>query len=450
MSEANTDRTHPLWRKEADAADWVTRFTVGEDYLWDNRLLPYDVAATGAHAWGLAQIGIFTEDELRDVESALGELDSEFREGRIAVRPEDEDSHTVIEHFLTKRLGETGEKIHSGRSRNDQVLAALRLYLRDGIEGIAVRARDLATILCAWGERYDRVLMPGYTHMQRAMPSSVGLWAMGYAELLASDLDALAAAFEQINVSPLGSAAGYGVPYLDLPREAVAERLGFRSVQTHVTAVQLSRGKLELHVAHASAQLAATLNRLASDLVLFNTSEFGFVKLPAEFCTGSSIMPQKKNPDVLELVRASYHRILAEMQLLLTLPSNLPSGYHRDLQLTKEASMRVTGLALDLVDAMKNVLEGASFDERQLRRATTKELFATARALELVQEGVPFRAAYRRAAEQIESLGVPAEDEALGAYTVDGFPGRCRPDLILRRLEEQANRMSAFAPPKSS
>jgi len=264
---------------------------------------------------------------------------------------------------------------------------------------------------------------------------------MGFAELVVSDLEAIAAATDQINVSPLGSAAGYGVPYLDLPREAVAKRLGFRKIQTHVTAVQLSRGKLELHVAHALAQVAATLNRLAADLVLFNTSEFAFVKLPAEYCTGSSIMPQKKNPDVLELARASYHRIIAEMHVLLTLPANLPSGYHRDLQLTKEAVMRTALSAADLVEAMKNILAGVTFNEERLRQATTSELLATARALELVQQGLPFREAYRSAAKDIESIGDPESEEVLSTYRVSGFPGLSDPEVVLRQLEEISDRL---------
>lgn len=441
MSEANSGPVHPLWQKGTSAADWVTRFTVGEDYLWDQLLLPHDIRATWAHAWGLETIDILTGDELHEVELALKDLQLEFDAGRITVRPEDEDCHTVIEHYLTNRLGETGKKIHTGRSRNDQVLAALRLYLREALRTIAGGVEEVARALCAWGNLHDRMLMPGYTHMQRAMPSTVGLWAMGFAELLVSDLEAIVAATDQINVSPLGSAAGYGVPYLDLPREAVARRLGFRKIQTHVTAVQLSRGKLELHVAHALAQVAATLNRLATDLVLFNTSEFAFVKLPAEYCTGSSIMPQKKNPDVLELARASYHRIIAEMHVLLTLPANLPSGYHRDLQLTKEAVMRTALSAADLVEAMKNILAGVTFNEERLRQATTGELLATARALELVQQGLPFREAYRSAAKDIESIGDPESEEVLSTYRVPGFPGLSDPEVVLRQLEEISDRL---------
>ena len=444
MSDTNRSSA-PLWQKGTRAADWVTRFTVGEDYLWDTILLPHDIRATEAHAWGLSRIGILTEGELESVQRELRELDAAAARGEVVVRPEDEDCHTVIENFLTERLGETGKKIHTGRSRNDQVLAALRLHLRERLSAIGRRTADVVRLLCDWGASRDSILMPGYTHLQRAMPTTVGLWAMGYAELLAGDVRAVADALDQIDVSPLGSAAGYGVPYLDLPREAVAERLGFRGIQSHVTAVQLSRGKLELHAVHALAQVCATLNRLASDLVLYNTEEFGFVRLPAEYCTGSSIMPQKQNPDVLELARASYHRIIAEMQVLLTLPANLPSGYHRDLQLSKEAVMRADRLAGDVVEAMANVLAGVEFDEERILQAVTPDLFATARALELVRGGEPFREAYRRAAEEIGGLEAPTAAEALEAYITEGFPGRANPDPIRRMLADTESRLERGA-----
>lgn len=419
-----------LWQKDTRVEDWVTRFTVGEDYRWDTLLLPYDIEGTRGHAWGLVQMGLLAEDEWAAVQDGLDALQEAVAAGEVVVTPQDEDCHTVIEGYLTEHLGEVGKKIHTGRSRNDQVLAALRLFLRDALRHLTRQAADMALILCDFGDEYDDALMPGHTHLQRAMPTTAGLWAMGYAEILAGDLDALHFAADQINVSPLGSAAGYGVPYLRLPRQQVAETLGFRAVQTHVTAVQLSRGKLELHVVHALVQVAATINRLASDLVLFNTSEFGFVELPAEYCTGSSIMPQKQNPDVLELARATYHRLLAEMQVLLTLPANLPSGYHRDLQLTKEAVMRSVLLSQDLLTAMLHLLPGVRFRREAMQAAATPELFATAAALEQVREGVPFRDAYREAARQVATMASPAPGEALAAYQVDGFPGRARPDLV--------------------
>ncbi len=424
------DASDPLWKKSKRADDWVTRFTVGEDYRWDTLLLPYDVEATRAHAWGLARIHVLTKQEFKAVSRALDDLLAQ----EVAVHPEDEDSHTVIERFLTTELGETGKKIHTGRSRNDQVLAALRMYLREALDAAADRTSEIVHTLCDWGADLDTMLMPGYTHMQRAMPSTVGLWATGFAELLVGDVERLRQTIRRVNVSPLGSAAGYGVPLLKLPRDEMARRLGFAGIQDHVTAVQLSRGKLELDAAHALVQITATFNRLASDLVLFNTAEFGFVQLPAEHCTGSSIMPQKQNPDVLELVRASHHRVAAEMQLLTSLPANLSSGYHRDLQLTKEAVMRAVQTASDAADAVAAVLSGVTFDESRLRQATSAELFATARAFEMVEDGVPFREAYRLAADEVDRIEAPDAREALSSYKVDGYPGRCRPDDVRKRL----------------
>ena len=426
--------SNPLWQKSTRVEDWVTRFTVGEDYRWDTLLLPYDIQGTREHAWGLAEIGVLTETELEEATTALERLLEAVAAGGVTVNPSDEDCHTVIENYLTAEIGDVGKKIHTGRSRNDQVLTAIRLFLRDRLEAVASRASDIVRILCEWGREHDRALMPGYTHFQHAMPSTVGLWAMGYAELLVADIEGLVHARRRVSVSPLGSAAGYGVPYLRLPREEVAKRLGFSGVQTHVTSVQLSRGKLELEVVHALVQLGATYNRLASDLVLYNTAEFGFVMLPAEYCTGSSIMPQKQNPDVLELVRAVYHRLTAEMHLLASLPAGLPSGYHRDLQLTKEAAMRALLTAGDVTEAVASVLKGVSFNEDRLENATSKELFATARALKLAAEGLPFRDAYRKAAEEMGSLERPDADAALESYQVDGYPGHSRPDLVLERL----------------
>lgn len=423
----------PLWHKGIDAADWVTRFTVGDDPHWDTILLPYDLLATRMHARGLARIGVLDENEIAQLERSLDRLRAQHEDGEVQVTAQDEDCHTLIEQFLTDDLGATGKKVHAGRSRNDQVLAALRLFLRAGLQRAARQVIALAEGLCDLGAAYDDALMPGYTHMQRAMPTTAGLWALGYAELLAGDLHALRHAARAVSVSPLGSAAGYGVPYLDLPRDAVAGALGFRGVQRHVTSVQLSRGKLELQAVHALVQVAATLNRLASDLVLFTTAEYGFVQLPDAFCTGSSIMPQKKNPDVPELMRATYHRLTAEMHLLTSLPANLPSGYHRDLQLTKEAAMRSVLQAHDLLSAATQLVPGITFDRARMAAACTPELFATDHALRRAAEGVPFRDAYRQAAEDADSAPIP--EAPLGGYVTPGTPGQGLPDAVREQLD---------------
>jgi len=273
------------------------------------------------------------------------------------------------------------------------------------------------------------------------MPSTAGLWALGYAELLCHDMEMLGEAHSAIGVSPSGSAAGYGVPYVELPREEMARRLGFDGIQVHATAVQLSRGKLELQVVHALVQIASTVNRLASDLVLYNSAEFGFVRLPEAYCTGSSIMPQKRNPDVLELARATYHRVLAEMNVLATLPANLPSGYHRDLQLTKEAVMRAVLLSGDLLEAAMSGLGGVEFDAEKARSALSSDLFATAAAMKLVREGVPFRDAYRGVASDPDSWRSASGDPIKTMYPGLGGPGRLASSEVRSRIESSGRWM---------
>jgi argininosuccinate lyase len=424
-----------LWQKDAAPPDWLLRFTVGEDPRWDTILLPYDIQGTRAHAWALGEIGVLSANEFTEVNRALDELAEVVATRGLEVRVEDEDMHTVIEHWLTEHVGEAGRKIHAGRSRNDQVLVALRLWLRDALRDVGRQTAALAAALVDLGEANDNLLMPGYTHFRRAMPTTTGLWAMGYAELLADDLAILAQAADAANRSPWGSAAGYGVPHLDLPREAVAERLGFRGLQTHVTAVQLSRGKIEASVVHALVQVGLTLNRLSSDVVLMSTPEFGFLRVPLVATTGSSIMPQKRNPDVFELARATIHRLTAELHLLLTLPANLPSGYHRDLQLTKEAVVRSVVATMDLLTAMNEAVPGLTFDAERMAAACDPELFATEAALRrVVEDGEPFRDAYREVGRNLAKVEVPPSDEALASYRTAGMPGNLRPAVVRELL----------------
>lgn len=427
-----------LWQKDAAPDDWLLRFTVGEDYRWDTLLLPYDIEGTRAHTWALGEIGVLTSGEVRKVSDALDVVLTHVRSGALTVTVADEDAHTVIEHALTEALGETGAKIHAGRSRNDQVLVALRLWLRDALQHLGQLAAGLSDDLIALGEPHATTLMPGYTHLRRAMPSTVGLWAFGFAELLAADLGTLREAARQANRSPWGSAAGYGVPHLDLPRRAVAERLGFDGMQTHVTAVQLSRGKAEASVVHACTQIGLTVNRLASDVVLLSTPEFGFLRVPVEATTGSSIMPQKRNPDVFELGRATVHRLTAELNLLLSLPAGLSSGYHRDLQLTKEAVMRAVIATTDLLAAMRHAVPGLTFDAEAMRAAADPELFATEVALRRVTEhGEAFRDAYRAVGTNLDALSVP--DEPLAGYRTEGGPGHLAPDAIREAVAAHAD-----------
>lgn len=423
----------PLWEKGEEIEDWVIRFTVGNDYVWDQLLLPYDVKATLAHVHGLGRLGLLEPSEIEDVEAALGSLMQAYSAGSVTVSQEDEDCHTVIENYLTEQLGDTGKKIHLGRSRNDQVLAALRLYLRDALRDVAESGGTLCGALIGLGESKDDWVMPGYTHTRQAMPSSVGAWALGFAELLLSDIEGLLFAQQRINVSPLGSAAGYGVPFLEMPRESVASELEFESIQEHVTSVQLSRGKLELEVVHALLQLSLTLNRLASDLILFSSTEYGFVSIAPRHTTGSSIMPQKRNPDVLELIRASYHRVLAESQLLASLPAGLSSGYHRDLQLTKEAVMRAVAITGDCTGAMATTLGNIHFDRTRMKRAIRSDIMATHEAIKMTLSGKPFRDAYQSVAHRNTLEMTP--EQSLEAFVIPGYPGHGRPGELRQRLE---------------
>jgi len=425
-----------ILQKEAygGAADWVTRFTVGDDPHWDMMLMPYDAAASLAHAAGLYRKGVLTSEEFESLQDALGRLGEAIENGHLTISVEDEDCHTVIERFLTEETGDAGRKIHTGRSRNDQVLAALRLWLRQHVGDVMEDVADLADSLADLADKNVDTFLPGYTHTQRAMPSSVGAWALGYAECLADDLSILAQARDLNNASPLGAAAGYGVPHLDLDRAHVADELGFSRVQEQVTAVQLSRGKFEMAIVHGLVQAAATINRLASDIVLYCTAEFGFVQLSEELTTGSSIMPQKKNPDIAELARTVVHRIAAEMHVLLTVPANLPSGYHRDLQVTKASVMRSVLMMLDLCQAASGLVEGMVFKPDRLNAARGNELFATAAAMQQVTEGTPFREAYRNVAGKPELWTAQANQALSDVYSTPGNPGRTSSDALRQRI----------------
>ena len=413
-----------LWQKDSTPTDWVTAFTVGEDFQWDTLLLPHDIEGTRAHADALVESGVLSAEDRDSIIECLGDMTRKVDDGSIVVTYQDEDCHTVIERYLTDHLSDVGSRIHAGRSRNDQVLVALRLFLGDRIREIGAHLSTTVERLCAFAEEAGDVVVPGYTHTRPAMPTTLAGWALGYAELLIGDLEGLRHAASRLNTSPWGSAAGYGVPHLQLPRDAYAASLGFSSVQLHVSSVQLSRGKLELLAVQAFVQIAASLNRLATDIVRMSSRELGFLRLDSEICTGSSIMPQKQNPDVFELIRAGFHRIAAEGQVLTSLPANLTSGYHRDLQLTKEASMRATMQMLRLAAATGSALPHVHADPDRCRQALSPELIATAEALKLVAGGVPFRKAYRDVAGRLDDLSLPDPDEVLNAYGVIGYPGK--------------------------
>ena len=388
-----------LWEKGLPLAARVLRYTAGEDHLLDARLVPYDVRASIAHAEMLAAQKLISEDDCNAIREGLEALEKSFAAGEWHISLDDEDVHTALETRLTSRIGAAGERLHLGRSRNDQVLAALRLYLRDAADDLAMRVENLRKAIGTVSERHGEVELPGYTHMQHAMPSSVELWCGGFDEGFADAVAGLLAVRTRINKNPLGSAAGYGTPGLPLDREATTVSLEFDTTQNPVTAVQLSRGKAESALLFEITLLTQDVSRMASDLLLFYTQEFAYVSLAADVTTGSSIMPQKRNPDVLELLRAAAATTQACLHESLMITAKLPSGYHRDLQRLKSPLFRSIDLAIDSVDIMAYLLRGVSFlpDNIELDEG----IFATAEAYRLVREhDIPFREAYRQVAKR--------------------------------------------------
>ena len=384
-----------LWDKGEPLDERVLRYTAGEDHRLDARLVPYDVRASIAHAEMLHGAGLLSAPDLAAVRDGLAALAAEHARGDWKIELQDEDVHTALETRLTARVGDAGARIHLGRSRNDQVLAALRLYLKDEVESLRQGTLAVAAALDALAEREAATPLPGYTHLQPAMPSSVPLWAGGFAAELRDDAEGLQAARRRLDKNPLGSAAGYGVPLLPIDREATRQALGFAAVHAPVTAVQLSRGKAEAQVLFEIALLMQDLGRLAADLVLFAMQELGFVTLPPEMTTGSSIMPQKRNPDVFELVRGRTATAQACLAEVLALTAKLPSGYHRDLQLLKSPLFRGLDLARDTLTVMEAALPGVRFHPERIH--LDPSLRAAEEACRLVlEEGIPFREAYRR------------------------------------------------------
>jgi len=390
-----------MWDKGEPLDAIVLRYTAGEDHRLDARLVEYDVRASLAHAEMLRDAGLLAPEDFEAIRDGLLALAADHREGRWAITLEEEDVHNALEARLVDRIGPAGGRIHLGRSRNDQVLAALRLYLRDAIDSLSAGAVATADALEALARRQGAIPLPGYTHLQQAMPSSVALWALGFASEIRDDAAGLAAVRRRVDKNPLGSAAGYGVPILPIDREKTRALLGFAEVHEPVTAVQLSRGKAEAHLLFEIALLLQDLGRLASDLVLFATREFSFVELPDAMTTGSSIMPRKRNPDLFELVRGRSAQAIGPLVEALAVVTKLPSGYHRDLQLLKGPLFRGIDLALDSLALMAHGLAAVHFREEGIR--LDPGVHAAADAYRLVlDEGIPFREAYRRVAADAE------------------------------------------------
>jgi len=390
-----------LWQNPPAAAappdpltERIEQFTAGAAPILALELLPWDGLASKAHARMLAKVGLLSQEEAAALIAGLDGILALHRRGEFTISRADEDGHTAIENHLVQRCGEAGLKIHTGRSRNDQVLTALRLYSKERTSACTAALQGIIAALEALIAAQGAVLLPGYTHTRKAMPSSVGMWAGACRDAFAEDLDLLGHAAGLIDQNPLGTGAGYGVP-LPLDREMTTAELGFARVLYNPIHAQNSRGKYEGILLHALAVALADINRMASDLILFTMPGFDYFTLPEVFMTGSSIMPQKKNPDVLELLRARYHEVAACEAQLRAATVNLISGYHRDLQSTKEALMRGLGTALETLEMAALVVQNLRVNEEACRSAMTDELYATADAYELVQQGVPFREAYR-------------------------------------------------------
>jgi len=390
-----------LWDKGAPLDARVLAYTAGDDYAMDARLVRYDIQASIAHVEMLEVQGLLSAQDLGAIRAALTAIGEEHARGEWRITLEQEDCQTAIENLLTARIGAAGGRVHAGRSRNDQVLAALRLYLRDAVQELRRGATAVADALDALGTRHAAVALPGYTHMQQAMPSSVALWAQGYAAEIRDDAEGLDLTQRRIGKNPLGSAAGYGTPNLAISREETRQRLGFAVTHEPVTAVQLSRGKAEAQLLLEITLLTQDLGRLAADLLLFYTQEFAFVNLPDAFTTGSSIMPQKRNPDVFELMRGRSAVAQAALNEVLGITQKLTSGYHRDLQLIKPPLFRGIDSCLQTLAILPGALDGVSFRPENIHLDPGIHAAAAANAL-VSEAGIPFREAYARVAAKLK------------------------------------------------
>lgn len=389
-----------LWQKNIGSTKEVETFTVGKDRELDLYLAPFDVLGSLAHIKMLETINLLSPDELRTLQNGLKDIYESIQKGNFTLDDDVEDVHSQVEFILTKKFGDTGKKIHSARSRNDQILVDLKLYLRNEIEQLVGNIKEFFSLLIQQSETYKDYLYPGYTHLQLAMPSSFGLWFGAYAESLADDMITLHAAWEIVNKNPLGSAAGYGSSF-PINRKLTTELLGFEDLNYNVVYAQMGRGKTERIVSQALANIAATLSRMSMDACLYLNQNFGFISFPDELTTGSSIMPHKKNPDVFELIRAQCNRIQALPNEIMMMSTNLPSGYHRDFQLLKEhiipafenlhACISMAGIMIKNIQVKEDILE----DEKY------KYLFSVEEMNKLVLQGIPLRDAYKKIAADI-------------------------------------------------
>lgn len=390
-----------LWQKDQASLKEIETFTVGKDREMDQYLAPFDVLGSLAHTQMLESVGLLTKEDLDVLQSELKNIYHEIQGGNFKLQDDVEDIHSQVELLLTQRLGDTGKKIHSARSRNDQVLVDIKLFLRSEMESLVYSIVSFFELLQSQSEKYKEYLLPGYTHLQLAMPSSFGLWFGAYAESLTDDVVTLKAAFDVVNKNPLGSAAGYGSSF-PISRQMTTDLLGFASLNYNVVYAQMGRGKAERVVAQALSNVADTLAKLSMDMCLYLNQNFGFVSFPAELTTGSSIMPHKKNPDVFELIRSHCNRLKALPNEITMMTTNLPSGYHRDLQLLKEHLFPAFKTIKDCIEMAGLMLSNIEVKENLLEDEKYKYLFTVDAVNELVIQGVPFRDAYKQIGKQVD------------------------------------------------
>jgi argininosuccinate lyase len=425
-----------LWQKNFEVLKEVEKFTVGKDRELDLLLAPFDVLGSMAHSAMLQSIGLLTEEEMLVLHKELRNIYEEIENGNFRIEEGTEDVHSQVEFLLTKRIGETGKKIHTGRSRNDQVLLDLKLFTRDRIQQTVQKTHTLFDKLIELSEAHKDKLLPGYTHLQIAMPSSFGLWFGAYAESLVDDLTMLQAAYKVCNRNPLGSGAGYGSSF-PLNRQLTTDLLGFDSMDYNVVYAQMGRGKTERLVSGALASIAATIGRMAMDVCLFINQNFGFISFPDELTTGSSIMPHKKNPDVFELIRAKCNKLQALPNELALICANLPSGYHRDLQIIKESFLPAFSELDACLEMMAFMLEHISIKEDILSDEKYKYLFSVEAVNKLVLEGMSFRDAYHAVGKSLAAAEFerPAESP-LDTHTHEGSIGNLCNDRISALMNE--------------
>jgi argininosuccinate lyase len=390
------------WDKGINLKKEIEIFTVGNDYLLDQKLVKFDCEASIVHAKMLKSVGLLLDYELEDLVDGLNEIIKLNSQNKFQIKQSDEDCHTAIENYLIKKFGETGKKIHTARSRNDQVLTAMRLYEKEELNKIKNLIKEYIKAIDLFIISYGYVKLPGYTHMQKAMPTDVKTWFGSYKDSMNDNLMFIEFIIKLIDQSPLGSAAGFGVPIFQIDKHMTSKKLGFSKVMENPIYCQMSRGKFESQILNIISMIMFDINKLSNDLILFNMQEFDYIELPIKFCTGSSIMPQKKNPDVLELLRGKYHVVLGEEFKVKSLIGNLIFGYNRDLQLTKEPLMISFDIVQDSLTIITLVVLELKINKEKCEKAITKDMYATEEVYELVKQGFSFRDAYKKVGKKYQ------------------------------------------------